>query len=122
MAFKDPVGAFTKLRQMGNVEEYQTKFKIISNKVNWVNEDFHISTFLSGLKDDLWIIVTIFKPNTPVAAFGLESLQKEKVNRKQYPYKNNSTQNNLYTSAFKSPPKSLALNQLPKLPAPKPIL
>jgi hypothetical protein len=47
------VGAFTKLRQNGSVEEYQIDFEILSNKISGVSEEFRISTFLSGLKDEL---------------------------------------------------------------------
>ena len=94
-AFEDPVGAFTKLKQTGSVEEYQTTFEILSNKVHGVNEEFRISTFLSGLKDELRIMVTMFKPNTLAATFGLARLQEEEVNRKFNPHKFNSTQNNL---------------------------
>jgi len=68
------VGAFTKLRQNGSVEEYQTDFEILSNKISGVSEEFRISTFLSGLKDELRIIVTMFKSNTLVVAFGLARL------------------------------------------------
>ena len=52
-AYKDPVGVFTKLRQTYSVEEYQTTCEILSNKINGVSEEFRISTFLSGLKDEL---------------------------------------------------------------------
>ena len=85
----------------------------MSNKINGVSEDFRISTFLSGLKE-LQIIVTMFKPNTLASAFGLARLQEEEVNRKQYPYRNNQTQN---TPTFKFPLKSLAQNPSTKLPA-----
>ena len=52
-AFEDSVGVFTKLKRIGSVEEYQTIFEILLNKVNGVNNEFCISTFLSGLKDEL---------------------------------------------------------------------
>ena len=71
------MGTFPKLRQTGSVEEYQTTFEILSNKINRVSEEFCIHTFLSGLKDELRIIVTMFKPNTLAAAFGLARLQEE---------------------------------------------
>ncbi|KAB5524458.1 hypothetical protein DKX38_022207 [Salix brachista] len=69
-AYEDPVGAFTKLRQTGSVEEYQSAFEILSNKITDLSEEFRISTFLSGLRDELRIIVTMFRPNTLSAAFG----------------------------------------------------
>lgn len=76
------MGAFTKLRQTGSVEEYQTAFEILSNK----NTRVRISTFLSGLRDELRIIVTIFKPTTLLAAFGLARLQEEEVWRINHNY------------------------------------
>ena len=51
--YEDPVVAFTKLRQTCRIEEYQTAFEILSNKINGVRDDFHISTFLNGLKDEM---------------------------------------------------------------------
>ncbi|KAA8524244.1 hypothetical protein F0562_010667 [Nyssa sinensis] len=38
-AYEDPVGGFTKLRQTGSVEEYQTTFEILSNKITEVRTD-----------------------------------------------------------------------------------
>ena len=121
IAFEDPMGAFTKLKQIGSVEEYQTTFEILSNKVNEVSEEFHINTFLSRLKDELRIIVTMFKPNTLVTAFGLTHLLEE-VNRKHNPYKFSSAQNNSYPSTFRSSPKNHTFNPMAILLAPYPAL
>ena len=119
-AYEDPVGIFTKLRQRGSIEDYQTEFETLSNQISGLSEEFRISTFLSGLKDELRIIVTMFKPSTLAAAFGLARLQEEEVGRKQYPYRNNQTQNNLYNPTFKTTPKAPIQNTLTR-PAP-PIL
>lgn len=81
--YEDPVGAFTKLKQIKSVEEYQTDFENLSNKVKGITEEFRISTFISGLKDELKLMVTMFKPNTLSAAFGLAKLQEEEVNRRR---------------------------------------
>ena len=116
-AFEDPVGAFTKLKQTGSVEEYQSTFEILSNKVHGVSEDFRISTFLSGLKDELKIIVTMFKPTTLAAAFGLARLQEEEVNRKYHPYKTSSTPNQSYTTNLRIQPKPYNINPMTKFPA-----
>ena len=89
--YEDPVGAFTKLRQRGSVEDYQTEFEVLSNKISGLGEDFRINTFLSGLKDELRITVTMFKPSTLAAAFGLARLQEEEVNGKHYSYRSNQT-------------------------------
>lgn len=76
-AYEDPMRAFAKLRQTGNVEEYQTNFEILSYKITGISEKFRIITFLNRLRDELWIIVTMFKPNTLFVAFGLARLQEE---------------------------------------------
>ncbi|KAF5463169.1 hypothetical protein F2P56_019105 [Juglans regia] len=108
--FEDPIGAFTKLRQTSTVEEYQTEFKILSNKIKGLTEEFRISTFISGLRDDLKIMVTMFKPNTISAAFGLAKLQEEEVARRSRTAPNR-TQN----------PFLPTHNNLPKIPPAPPV-
>lgn len=127
-AYEDPVWAFTKPRQTGSVEEYQTAFELLSKKVSGVSEDFRTSTFLSGLKDELRIIVTMFKPNTLSVAFGLARLQEEKVFLKQFHHQNHPAQNSSHSASFKPshlrlPTQNptlrlLAPNPVPRLPAP----
>lgn len=58
-AYEYPVGSFTQLRQTAIVEEYQTQFEALANKISKLTEECHISTFLSWLRDDLRIIVTV---------------------------------------------------------------
>lgn len=81
-SFEDPIRAFTKLRQTSTIEEYQTKFEILSNKIKGLTKEFHISTFISGLRDDLKIKVTMLKSNTISTGFGLTKLQEVKVARR----------------------------------------
>lgn len=113
-AYEDPVGAFTKLRQTGSVKEYQTNFEILSNKIAGVSEEFKISTFFSGLRDELQIIVTMFKLVTLSAAFGLARLQEEEMWRRKHGYCPTHSQLTPYTVATKTP--------TPRLPTPNPIL
>ena len=121
-AYEDPMGTFTKWRQTRSVEEYQTAFEILSNKTNRVSEEFRTSTFLSGLKDELRIIVTMFKPNTLAAAFGLARLQEEELTRKQHTYRSTHAQNSPYTTSFKPAPLRLpGQNFIPKLPPRNPV-
>ena len=115
-AYEDPVGAFTKLRQTGSVEEYHTAFEILSNKINGVSEEFRISTFLSGLRDELRIMVTMFRPTTLSAAFGLARLQEEEVGRRVHPVRNqNTSHNNTYLPSY---PRQTPM----RLPAPNPTI
>lgn len=118
--YEDPVGAFTKLRQRGSVEDYQTEFEVLSNKISGLGEDFCISTFLSGLKDELRITITKFKPSTLTVAFRLARLQEEEVNRKQNPYRNNQTLITLFNSTSKIPPKTPTPNSFIRPPHPQP--
>lgn len=110
-AYEDPEGEFTKLRQNGTVEAYQTHFEMLSNKIPGLSEEFRISTFLSGLRDDLRVIVTMFKPSTLSAAFGLARLQEEEVLRRV-----RSNPNKFQTY------QNTNLNNQPRLPAPAPIM
>lgn len=72
--YKDPVWAFTKLKQVGTVEEYYSQFEALSNRIKGLTEEFKISTFISGLRDDLRIMVTMVKPLSLSATFRLAKL------------------------------------------------
>jgi hypothetical protein len=86
LTFDDPVGAFTKLKQTSTMEEYQTQFEILSNKVQGMSEEFKVSTFLSGLKEEVRITVTMLKPNA-LTTFGLVRSQEKEVNRRNKGHK-----------------------------------
>ena len=80
---------------------------------------FCISTFLNGLRVELRIIVTMFKPNTLSAAFKLARLQVEELGWRHTPTR---TTNNHY-SPNPNYPKQTTLrlpspNPLPKFPTP----
>ncbi|XP_042950388.1 uncharacterized protein LOC122282508 [Carya illinoinensis] len=109
--YEDPVGAFTKLRQTTTVEEYQTEFEMLSNRISGLTEDFRISTFISGLRDDLKIMVTMLKPNTISAAFGLAKLQEEEVTRRNKGMTSKNHSQYIPTNPY-----------IPKLPAPTPLM
>jgi hypothetical protein len=61
------------------VEDYQTQFEILSNKIQGLSEEFKVSTFLSGLREEVRITVTMLKPRNLTTAFGLARLQEEEV-------------------------------------------
>ncbi|KAF5475861.1 hypothetical protein F2P56_007623 [Juglans regia] len=109
--YEDPIGAFTKLRQTATVEEYQTEFETLSNKIKGLTEAFRISTFISGLRDDLKIMVTMLKPDTISVAFGLAKLQEEEVTRRNKGMPNRNQNQNLTNHPY-----------IPKIPGPPPIL
>lgn len=70
-AFDDLVGSFIKLKQTLTVEEYQSQSKIQSNRIIGLSEEFRVNKFLSGLKEELRIMVTMLRPTTLLATFGL---------------------------------------------------
>lgn len=78
---EDPIRAFTKLRQTNSEEEYQTQFGI-SNRISGLTKEFRISTFICGLRYNPRIIVTMIKPSTLSAAFGLARLQEDEDTRR----------------------------------------
>jgi len=73
-ACDDPIGAFTKLIQTATMEEYQSEFEALSNRISDLNEEFRVHTFLSGLKEEIRIMITILKPNCLSVPFGLAQL------------------------------------------------
>lgn len=77
--FQDPAGALTKLRQTGTVEEYQKEFERLSSLVNGLSEEFLVSCFLSGLRDDIQSSVRMFNPQDLITVFGLARLQEEQL-------------------------------------------
>lgn len=54
-AYDDPMGAFTKLQQTSTVDEYQSQFEVLSNRIPGLTEEFRVSTFVSGLKEEVRI-------------------------------------------------------------------
>jgi hypothetical protein len=114
-AFDDPVGVFTKLIQTSSIEDYQTQFEILSNRIQGMSEEFKVSTFLCGLKEEVRIMVTMMKPTALTTTFGLAKLQEEKVKLRSRGQKYQSWVSNSqrYTklAAPPNPPRIIAPNQ-----------
>jgi hypothetical protein len=114
-AFDDPVGAFTKLKQSSAVEDYQTQFEILSNKIPGLTEEFKVSTFLSGLKEEIRITITMLKPKNLTTAFGLARLQEEKVRLRsrghKYPTWGTRSQGYTKLASNHNPPRITATPQ-----------
>lgn len=62
--FEDAMGQLTKLRQWSTVKSYQEKFEELANKTTGLTEEFFISCFVSGLKDEIKGGVQMFRPST----------------------------------------------------------
>ncbi|XP_027127715.2 uncharacterized protein [Coffea arabica] len=77
---RDIVEEFNKLQQVGSVEEYQEKFEelkalmMIRNRN--LDEKYFISSFLSGLKEEIKPMIKMLKPVTLVEAFELSQWQE----------------------------------------------
>ncbi|XP_027175053.1 uncharacterized protein LOC113774658 [Coffea eugenioides] len=77
---RDVVEEFNKLQQKGTVEEYEEKFEELKTLMLIRNprldEGYFISSFISGLKDEIKPMVKMFKPQTLSKAFEVAELQE----------------------------------------------
>ncbi|KAF5456115.1 hypothetical protein F2P56_025626 [Juglans regia] len=70
--YDDPMEALTKLKQTSTVSAYQTQFEALSNRINGLSDAHKLSCFISGLKDDVRLILKMFNPTSLIGAFGLK--------------------------------------------------
>lgn len=75
--YDDAVGQLTKLKQWGSVKLYQEKFEELANKTSGLSEEFFISCFVSGLKEEIRGGVQMFRPKSISEAMGLARLQED---------------------------------------------
>ena len=61
--YEDPMADLKGLIQIGTLQEYLEEFDILSHKVN-LTEDYSLSCFLSGLKDEIRIPVRMLGPKS----------------------------------------------------------
>jgi len=59
----EPMAELMKLRQKGFITEYQEEFDAIVTRLD-LSEEYTLSCFLGGLKNDIQILVTMFQPQT----------------------------------------------------------
>ena len=76
----DIVEEFNKLQQVGTVEEYKEKFEelktLMLTKNPKLDESYFISSFISGLKEEIKPMVKMFKPQALSKAFEVVELQE----------------------------------------------
>jgi hypothetical protein len=122
--YDDPVGAFTKLHQTSTVDEYQSQFEVLSNRIPGLTEDFRVSSFVSGLKEEVRLMVTMLKPETLPKAFGLARLQEQEINRRNRNPKNQNWPSNTSYSRLPTPiyPSKPIHNQPSSNPSPNTFL
>lgn len=82
--FQDVVEEFNKLQQESNVESYQEKFEelktlmLIRNPL--LNEPYFISSFISGLKEEVKSMVKMLNPESLTKAYEIDRLQEQACN------------------------------------------
>lgn len=79
-AYDDPMESLTRLRQTHYVEVYKARFKILANRLRGLSDSYKLSCFLSGLMDDIRIIVRMFNPMDLSSTYSLDKLQEENIN------------------------------------------
>ncbi|KAK9287680.1 hypothetical protein L1049_016118 [Liquidambar formosana] len=77
--YEDAVGELTKLNQESNVQIYQEKFEELANRTSGLPEEFFVSCFISGLKEEIKAGVQMFKPTNMVETIGLAKLQEASI-------------------------------------------
>nr|XP_027108798.1 uncharacterized protein LOC113728610 [Coffea arabica] len=77
---KDVVEEFNKLHQTGKVEEYQEKFEelktLMAVKNPHLSEEYFVSSFISGLKDEIKTMIRMLRPTSLFETFELAILQE----------------------------------------------
>lgn len=51
--FEDAIGELTKLQQHSTVRVYQERFEELANRTSGLTEEFFVSCFISGLKEEI---------------------------------------------------------------------
>lgn len=78
---RDEVEAFNKLQQISSVLEYQEQFEELKTRMlvrdPRLPESYFISSFISGLKEDIKPIVKMMKPGTLLETFEIAQLQEQ---------------------------------------------
>ena len=76
-AYDDLMEALTRLKQTSTVVAYKGNFKILSNRILGLSESHNLSCFLSGLRDEIRLLVRMLVPKSLNEAFGLAKIQEE---------------------------------------------
>ena len=76
-AYDDLMEALTRLKQTSTVVAYKGNFKILSNRTLGLSESHNLSCFLSGLRDEIRLLVRMLVPKSLNEAFGLAKIQEE---------------------------------------------
>lgn len=56
-AYDNLMEALTRLRQTSTLKDYQARFETLSNRLRGLSDTYEFSCFLSGLKDEIRLLV-----------------------------------------------------------------
>jgi len=71
--------ALTRLRQTSNVISYKGQFEALFNRIRDLSKNHKLSYFLSGLRDEIRLLIKMLNPKTLNEAFGLAKIQEKYV-------------------------------------------
>lgn len=77
--YDNPMEALTRLKQTTSMAVYKAQFEAFSNRLKGLSEKHKLSYFLSGLKDEIRLLVRMMNPINPGAAFGLAKIKEEYI-------------------------------------------
>ncbi|XP_071918893.1 uncharacterized protein [Coffea arabica] len=88
---RDVVEEFNKLRQSGKIEEYQERFEELKTLMMvrnpYLDKEYYVSSFISGLKDEIRTMIKMLRPMNLSEAFELAALQEEALRLQTRTYK-----------------------------------
>jgi hypothetical protein len=73
-AYDDPMEAMTRLRQTSTVAVYKAQFEELSNILRGLTLGYKLSCFLSGLNEEIRLLVRLLAPTTLLHAFALAKI------------------------------------------------
>ncbi|KAL4281537.1 hypothetical protein GQ457_03G002250 [Hibiscus cannabinus] len=122
--FSDVVEEFNKIVQKGSVEEYQERFEelqpLMLQQNSQLSEGYFVSSFISGLKEELKHKVKVLEPKSVFDAARQAKLyelameietKKQKYVSKNITYSNQSSLQKVYTPPQNQPQRPIAPNQ-----------
>jgi hypothetical protein len=76
IAYDDPMESMTRLRQTSTVAVYKAQFEALSNRLRGLFEGYKVSCFLSGLNEEIRLLVRLLAPTSLLQAFALAKIQE----------------------------------------------
>lgn len=67
----------TRLRQTTSVSLCKAQFEVLSNRIKGLSVAHKLCCFLSGLRDEIRLLVRMLNPKSLNEAFGLAKIQEE---------------------------------------------